>query len=320
MKPLAPLNPPTFLAPMEGVTDRTFRHMVVEQSNGGVGAACTEFLRVSDCPPKLDRILKELGPKLDGVQLGLQLMGNNPSILAASAEVIGETHADFIDLNFGCPAPKVFWHGAGSALLENLDLLEDIISSMVAVSPLPITAKIRSGINDDQQVEEIAKRVEQAGAARLGVHGRLRIEKYSDPADWTRIRRAVNAVSIPVIGNGGVSCPADIRRMQEETGCASVMVGRAAIGNPWFFAQWKKWQLDGQTPTTPTEEMCWDWLKSYAATIQDGGAIPRHALGKVKQSLKAMIEEGLMSRQHRFAGLRSQSLDDFFALSGAKKD
>lgn len=314
MSALKALNQPTFLAPMEGVTDKTFRHLVVEHSRKGIGATCTEFIRVSDCPPKLERIANELGPKTPGVQMGLQLMGNRPDILAASAEIASESEADFIDINFGCPAPKVFWHGAGSALLGNLSLLGKIVSSMVSASSIPITAKIRAGIDSDKQVEEIAKCIEQAGASRLSVHGRLKTEKYSEPADWKRIQRAVNAISIPVIGNGSVQTPQDIEKMRKETGCEAVMVGRAAIGNPWFFAQWKAWHEGEAQVPMPNESQGWAWLKNYSRRIQDGGATARHSLGKVKQSLKAMVDEGIIPMKYRKDCLRSQSLEDLFAV------
>ena len=303
-------DPATYLAPMEGVTDRSFRGLALEQNPGAVGAACTEFLRVSQHPIAAERIALELGDPVPGVAVGVQLMGNDPAVVAETARRAVAVGAAFVDLNFGCPAPKVFQHCAGSALLGEPDLLGALVRATVEAAGVPVTAKIRAGIDHDQEVEEIARRVEQAGAALLTVHGRLRIEKYTQPTDWSRIRRAVAAVSIPVIGNGSAETPADIDRMLDETGCAGVMVGRAAIGNPWIFGAWRAQRLGLPAPPAPDAIA---WLHEYEARMLAGGAQPRQALGRLKQAAKAMAAAGTLKIPDRTELLRSQDSASYFA-------
>ncbi len=285
------IDPALYLAPMEGVTDRSFRSLVLEQNPGAVGAACTEFLRVSQQPLPIEHIRKELGPLVPGVAVGVQLMGNDPAIVAETARRAVEVGAAFVDLNFGCPAPKVFSHCAGSALLAQPELLGQLVRATVDAAGVPVTAKIRAGIDHDREVEEIARRVEQAGAVVLTVHGRLRIEKYTQGTDWSRIRRAVQAVSIPVIGNGSAESPELIERMFAETGCAAVMVGRAALGDPWIFEKWRAFRLGLQAPPTPDALA---WLHEYEKRMLAGGAQPKQALGRLKQAVKAMQKSGTL--------------------------
>lgn len=304
------LDPATYLAPMEGVTDRSFRGLVLEQNPGAVGAACTEFLRVAQHPIAAERIALELGDPAPGVAVGVQLMGNDPAVVAETARRAVAVGATFVDLNFGCPAPKVFQHCAGSALLAEPELLGALVHATVEAAGVPVTAKIRAGIDHDLGVEEIARRVEQAGAALLTVHGRLRIEKYTQPTDWSRIRRAVAAVSIPVIGNGSAESPADIDRMLNETGCAGVMVGRAAIGNPWIFGAWRAQRL-GEPEPAPPDAIA--WLREYEARMLSGGAQPRQALGRLKQAAKAMALAKTLTVPDRTRLLRSQDSAGYFA-------
>jgi len=306
--------PAVYLAPMEGVTDRTFRGLVLEQNPGAVGAACTEFLRISQQPLPLRRIVEELGEPVDGVAVGVQLMGNEPDLIAETARRAGDSKAAFIDLNFGCPAPRVFKHCAGSALLAEPQLLEQVVRKCVDASSLPVTAKIRAGVDHDRDVEELARRVEQAGAAALTIHGRLRVQSYREATPWDRIRRAVAAVSIPVIGNGSAESPADIDAMFEQTGCAGVMVGRAAIGDPWIFARWRAQRMGLPQPEHPAPI---EWLREYESRMSVGGTLPRHALGKLKQALKAFRHSGLMPVDDATSALRSQSCEDFYAALGA---
>lgn len=311
------LDPALYLAPMEGVTDRSFRGLVLEQNAGAVGAACTEFLRVTQHPIPIDKIARELGDPVDGVAVGVQLMGNEVGVVAETARRAQEVGAAFIDLNFGCPAPKVFSHCAGSALLAEPELLGALVQAVVDAVDLPVTAKIRAGIDHDRDVEALAKRVEQAGAVLLTIHGRLRVERYTQATNWDRIRRAVDAVSIPVIGNGSAESPTLIDRMFDETGCAGVMVGRAAIGNPWVFRQWRAQRLGIESPKTPDPL---NWLAEYESRMLAGGAKPRQALGRLKQAVKAMGAAGTLQVPDRVRSLRSQdsaSLYQSLQVAGA---
>lgn len=287
-------DPPVLLAPMDGVTDRSFRSLVLECNGpGALGGACTEFLRASQHPLPARRFREELGePRTDAV-VGVQIMGNEAGVMAASAVHAAEAGAPFVDLNFGCPAPRVFQHCAGSALLEDPPALEAIVRAVVDACPVPVTAKIRAGGERDDRLEEIARRVEQAGSAALTVHGRLRVERYSQPTDWRRIARAVAAVSIPVIGNGSAESAAAIDAMLAETGCAGVMVGRGALGNPWIFREWRE-RRRGRRAAPPSTEAVGAWLSEYARRMVAGGATPLQASGRLKQSAKAMGPAGLL--------------------------
>ncbi len=305
-------DPPLLLAPMEGVTDPAFRGLVADSNApGSLGGACTEFLRVTGHPMPAARILAAWPGPDPRLPVGVQFMGNDPACLARSAATAAELGAPFVDLNFGCPAPRVFQHRAGCALLEDPPLLERLVREVVHACPVPVTAKIRAGVRDDRGLEEVARRIEDAGAVLLTVHARLRIQGYGETADWSRIRRAVRAVSIPVVGNGGATTPAAIEALFEETGCAGVMVGRGALGRPWIFEDWARLRA-GRPPRPPEPERAVRWLRRYTERMLEGGARPLQALGRAKQSLRAMDEAGTLEAGPRLHGLlRLQELEAF---------
>ncbi|MHC4379613.1 MAG: tRNA dihydrouridine synthase [Planctomycetota bacterium] len=306
-------DPPLYLAPMEGVTDRTFRGLVLEQNGAdAVGAACTEFQRVTQVPLKTDALRKELGPPVSGVPVGIQLMGNEPAVVGESAIHAAEAGADFVDLNFGCPAPRVFQHCAGSALLNDPPLLEAMVRATVEASPIPVTAKIRAGVTDSANLEEIAQRVEQAGATLLTVHARLRSDRYTDPPDWEYLRRAKRVIRIPMFGNGNADCPESIQRMFQETGCDGVMIGRGAMRDPMLFRRWLVSTRDETLPPWKLAEIR-IWLESYHARMTAGGTLPRHALGRLKQAIKAFGEGGLLPLAPIHDALRCTAFGELMA-------
>jgi len=233
-----PFTAPALLAPMEGVTEPCFRDLVLARNDSSVlGGAFTEFARVTGVPLPRRTLAAHLGPKRHAAPVGLQLMGANVAAVAESARRAEALGAPLVDLNFGCPAKGAIRGCAGSALLDEPRKVEELVAACVrAVARVPVTAKIRAGGEDDARLEELARAVENGGASLLTVHCRTRKEAYRDTADWERLRRAVSAVSIPVCGNGGVACHADLARLRAETGCRYVMVGRAALGDPWIFA------------------------------------------------------------------------------------
>lgn len=311
-------DPPLYLAPMEGVTDASFRNLVLEENGPGtVGAACTEFLRVTDHPLPLEFLRKELGPppqieRAGPVQVGIQLMGNKPDAIAETSILAAEAGAAFVDLNFGCPAPRVFQHCAGSALLADPELLERMVRTVVDACPVPVTAKIRSGIEHDRDLEDIAKRVEQAGASVLSVHARLRADRYSDPSDWERLRRVRQAVSLPIYGNGDANSPQNIARMFAETGCDGVMVGRGAMANPWIFRDYAR-SLHGLPAIGMGVGEIVAWMREYEQRMQERGATPHQALGRLKQAFKALMKSAMLpaTEEQRKEFLRLQEGDAF---------
>jgi nifR3 family TIM-barrel protein len=187
--------------------------------------------------------------------IGIQIFGAEPAIMADAAALVAEVYApDFIDINFGCPVKKVVKRNGGSGCLRDLDLVERIIRAVDDATPLPTTVKIRSGFDESSRDPVgIARRVEAAGARALCLHPRTRADMYSGRARWSEIRAVVEAVAIPVIGNGDIVTAVDVVRMRDETGCAAVMIARGSHGNPWIFEQARA-ALDGM-PAPPEPDV-----------------------------------------------------------------
>lgn len=184
--------------------------------------------------------------------VSLQLFGSDADIMAEMAKKIEEKPFDILDINMGCPVPKVAGNGEGSALMKNPELVREIVSKVVKATYKPVTVKIRKGFDEAHvNAVEIAKIIEDCGAAAVAVHGRTREQYYSGKADWDIIRKVKEAVSIPVIGNGDVTGPESAKKMIEETGVDGIMIGRAARGNPWIFKQIKEYLETGIVPEKP---------------------------------------------------------------------
>lgn len=223
------------LAPLAGVADRAFRELC-----RGYGAAYTVCEMASAKGISLgDKKSKELLSITETERpAGSQIFGNSPETMAIAAEKALEYNPDFIDINMGCPAPKVASSGGGALLMKDPVLAEKIVKAVVDASSVPITVKMRAGWDANNiNCVELAKRCEQAGAAAITVHGRTKVQMYAPPVDIDIIRQVKNAVSIPVIGNGDITDGKSAARMLEETGCDMVMVGRGALGRPWVFAE-----------------------------------------------------------------------------------
>ncbi len=283
-RPELPFTAPWLLAPMEGVTEPSFRDLVLERNSpAALGGAFTEFVRVVDRPLPERVLARHLGPRRFPQPVGLQLMGADAGAVAETAARAVAAGAPLIDLNFGCPAKGALRGCAGSAALREPRKMEDLVRACVAAVPgRPVTAKIRAGFDHADGVEEIARAAEAGGAALLTIHCRTRAEGYQPQVDWTRIARAVAAVAIPVCGNGGILAHADLARMRRETGARYAMVGRAACGDPWIFSG---------APASAADAA--RFLLDYAATLADLGASPRGVAGRVKQLLVHWTAGGL---------------------------
>lgn len=240
------------LAPMAGVTDLPFRLLCKEQGCGMLYSEMVSAKAIMYNNRNTDELLK-VRPEENPV--AVQLFGSDPQIMADMAKRIEELPFDTIDVNMGCPVPKVVNNGEGSALMKNPLLVGQIVSAMAKVVKKPVTVKIRKGFNDDMiNAPEIAHIIEESGGACVAVHGRTREQYYTGKADWDIIRQVKQRVHIPVIGNGDITDALSARAMLDETGCDAVMIGRAARGNPWIFREVSEYLQNGTIPQRPSDE------------------------------------------------------------------
>ena len=246
------LENPYVLAPMAGVTDLPFRLLCKEQ---GAGLLCMEMIsaKALQYNNKNTKALLEIDPR--ECPVSLQLFGADPDIISEQAKRIEELPFQILDINMGCPVPKVVRNGEGSALMNQPRLVYDIVYKTARAIQKPVTVKIRKGFNDESvNAVEIARIIEDAGGAAVAVHGRTREQYYSGEADWDIIRQVKEAVHIPVIGNGDVTSGKRAIAMMEQTGCDGVMIGRGAQGNPWIFRELLEYERTGQIPKRPSKE------------------------------------------------------------------
>ena len=243
----------TALAPMAGVTDLAFRQLCREM---GCGLLYTEMVSAKAILYKNKNTFPLLETAPAEHPIAVQIFGSDADIMADMAAKLAEERSfDIIDINMGCPVPKIVNNHEGSALMKNPKLVEQILDKMVKKVNKPVTIKIRKGF-DEQSVNavEIAKIAEACGVSALAVHGRTREEYYSGTADYGIIAAVKRGVSIPVIGNGDIRSAADAKRMYETTGCDGIMIGRAARGNPWIFKEIASYFSHGTVPERPTPE------------------------------------------------------------------
>ena len=241
-----------FLAPMAGITDLPFRLIC---KKFGCGMVYTEMVSAKGLLYENGKTNLLLKVEPEEHPVGAQLFGSDPKILSEMAKQVAESDIDFIDINMGCPAPKITKNGEGSALLKNPELIGDIVYATAKALDKPLTVKIRKGFDDDSvNAVQVAKIIEQAGASVLTLHGRTREQFYSGEADWDIIKAVKEAINIPLVGNGDVKGPEDAKRMMAYTGCDAVMIARAAQGNPWIFERTNHYLATGELLPEPTLE------------------------------------------------------------------
>ena len=250
------------LAPMAGVTDLPFRLLCKEQ---GAGLLCMEMISAKALQYKNrnTKALLQIDPR--EYPVSLQLFGADPDIISEQAKAIEELPFQILDINMGCPVPKVVKNGEGSALMKNPRLVYDVVYKTVRAISKPVTVKIRKGFDEDHvNAVEIAKIIEEAGGAAVAVHGRTREQYYSGKADWDIIRQVKEAVSIPVIGNGDVTGSLAAEQLLEETGCDGVMIGRGCQGNPWIFRELNEYEETGKVPHRPSKKEIKEMMLRHA--------------------------------------------------------
>lgn len=309
------------VAPMAGVTDGSYRTILGEMAPSLI---YTEMISSDAIFHGNEKTLSMLNVEPHEQNIALQLFGSKKDMLAYATKYVCEhvKTIDTIDLNMGCPVPKVVKTGAGSALMQNEDHAADLVRGMVEVSSVPITVKIRSGW-DKQHINAVslAKKLEAAGASAIAVHGRTRAQMYRKYADWDIIKKVKEAVNIPVIGNGDVKTPQDAEKMLSETGVDAVMVGRALQGNPWLIKAMHGYLKDGRHMNEPTLEERLDMIKRHAELlIREKGSkvalleMRSHAAWYLKGIKHAAVFRRELSRVDSLESLK-KTLNELKAMS-----
>jgi nifR3 family TIM-barrel protein len=242
------------LSPMAGVTDRPFRDIC---RRFGADMGFCEFASASGLTYGGEATWKLVDTAGETGLVGIQIFGSDPEHMGAAARLLADRRMDVLDINFGCPAKKVVKKCGGSALLADLPLLEKIVRAVIAAATVPVTAKIRTGWDEESvNYQEVGLLLQDLGVSWVTMHGRTRAQKFSGQANWDRIAQLVETLDLPVIGNGDVVDGDTYRRLVEHTRCHAVMIGRGAIGNPWIFAQMKAVDEGTTAPPVPFAQMC----------------------------------------------------------------
>ena len=274
------------LAPMAGITDLAFRKVCKENNCGLVE---TEMVSAKAVYYNDEKTMKMLNMEGEKRPVSIQIFGNDPEVMMAATKIL-DGKSELLDINMGCPAPKVVKNGDGSKLLLDLDLVEKIVKSVVSLSKVPVTVKMRTGWDENTIVaEEAAKIIEKSGASAITIHGRTRSEFYSGKANLDLIKRVKEAVNIPVIGNGDVIDGISAKEMFENTGVDGIMIGRGTLGNPWIFKHIIHYLETGENlPSESNEEKLATIIKHFNLLLEEKGEytavreIRKHAAWYVK--------------------------------------
>lgn len=303
-------GPRTVLAPMEGITHPDFRHVMTRL--GGLGLVCTEFVRITASPMGKRQVARTV-VRSTGIPLSVQVMGNDADRMAEAAELVEEAGASVVDINLGCPMPRIVRKGVGAAMLKDLALLERVLLQMRRHTRGLLSAKIRAGFDDSSQVLETAKLIQDCGVDYIAVHPRRRCDFYKGVADWRIIRLLKEQLQIPVIGNGDVWYATDALRMRRETGCDAVMIGRPALRNPWIFAQIAALE-SGEPPIHPTGLQLFQFIEAlirHYETVFEGRKTG--LVGPLKEMLTWHARAIPNGRARISALLRLETVDSILA-------
>jgi len=306
---------PLFLAPMAGVSDKIFRQLCKQH---GADVLTTEFVSAEGIFRRNERTREYLD--FDEIErpVGVQLFGGDAAHMAEAArQVVEWVQPDFIDLNFGCPVNKVVAKNGGSALLKDCPTLTSVAAAVVrAVSPLPVTAKIRIGWDAESvNAVRVANILVEQGIAAITVHGRTRAQGYSGAADWQVIGEVASAVPIPVIGNGDISSPVDVARRRAETRIAGVMIGRAAMSAPWIFWQTKQYLATGEIPPAPSLDKRWSIILRHCELAVEEWGAEEPAIRSMRARLMAYSKGFPASKLLREKFQHVSTLDDVTSIA-----
>jgi tRNA-dihydrouridine synthase B len=277
-------QPPLFLAPMAGVSESPFRRLC---RRFGADVVITEFLSAEGIRRENESTLSKLRFGDDERPIGVQIFGAEPEAMGEAARLVTDVfQPEFIDINFGCPVKKVVRRNGGSGCLKDLGLVQQVIRAVVSGTHLPVTCKIRSGWNEEMRDPvTIGLRCQDAGVRAIALHPRTRTQMYSGQARWEEIAAMVQALDIPVIGNGDIKTPEDAWRMQHATGCAGVMIARGSFGQPWIFSQTRALLEGRPLPDAPPLEERFAIALSHARMVQEYEVDPEGAAVEFRKHL-----------------------------------
>jgi tRNA-dihydrouridine synthase B len=306
-----PFSPATALAPMEGITHPGLRALYLER--GGLGLVCTEFVRVSRAPLAIEAVRREVvrDPR---APLSVQVMGNEADKMAEAARIVCDAGADVVDVNMGCPMPRVVRKGVGAAMLRDPDLACRVVGAMRRATPGLLSVKIRAGYDDAAGVVAFGRRLEREGIDFLTVHPRRRCDFYEGVADFRIVKALTDALAIPVVGNGDIWTAADARRLRTETGCAAVMMGRPALRNPWIFEQLAALEA-GRAPRAPSGDDVLAWLDRLRQLSEQTFGQRKHGpIGPLKELSRYLLRADPRRAEYEREALRSATVSDLFEI------